>query len=95
MSKNRASVHSRGCRRGFNFPNFARREKRAAQAIANRTGSKLEMASKTVLTAQRIYQDLAAEGFAGAYDSVKKRLSSRRLFPDTSQAGAPDGMSAG
>jgi len=33
------------------------------------------------LTAQRIYQDLTADGFAGAYDSVKRFV--RKLFPGT------------
>lgn len=35
------------------------------------------------LTAQRIYQDLAAEGFSGAYDSVKRFV--KKLFPVTGE----------
>jgi transposase len=35
------------------------------------------------LTAQRIYQDLTADGFAGAYDSVKRFV--KKLFPDTAK----------
>jgi transposase len=35
------------------------------------------------LTAQRIYQDLAVEGFSGAYDSVKRFV--KKLFPNTAR----------
>ncbi len=44
---------------------------------------RIEDAAESGLTAQRIYQDLTVEGFAGAYDSVKRFV--RKLFPATAE----------
>jgi transposase len=54
---------------------------RSSQCEAYR--ERIKTGIESGLSAQRIYQDLAAEGFAGAYDSVKRFV--KKLFPGTAK----------